>query len=183
MPVPHTSSFRSDLQALRALAIVLVVSMHAGIPFLGGGYIGVDVFFVLSGYLITERILQALRKSGARVVLMAPPPALGFNGLACLSAHQVWPSWLARSHSCAAPQRARVRRVDRWLAQAIRGEPGVRLLVLNQVVCPGHVCRARQGRQIEFRDALHVTAAFAKSRTAQIGRLLQAAGALAGPMS
>lgn len=50
----HTRlAFRADLQSLRALAIVLVIAAHAGVPFLQGGYVGVDVFFVLSGYLIS----------------------------------------------------------------------------------------------------------------------------------
>src|SRR3954447_16533327 len=48
-PVRH----RSDLQGLRAVAVLLVVLDHGGVPFLQGGYVGVDVFFVLSGFLIT----------------------------------------------------------------------------------------------------------------------------------
>ncbi|MGL5816509.1 MAG: hypothetical protein ACRCYR_03025, partial [Phycicoccus sp.] len=41
--------FRPDIEALRALAVVLVVANHADVPGLGGGYVGVDVFFVISG--------------------------------------------------------------------------------------------------------------------------------------
>lgn len=51
----HASPFfRSDIEGLRALAVLLVVACHAGVPWLQGGYIGVDVFFVISGYLITR---------------------------------------------------------------------------------------------------------------------------------
>ena len=50
------SGFRRDIQGLRAVAILAVVGYHAGIPGMGGGYVGVDVFFVISGFLITGLI-------------------------------------------------------------------------------------------------------------------------------
>ena len=55
---------RQDLQGLRAVAVLLVVLDHAGLPFLQGGYVGVDVFFVLSGYLITGLLLRQARRDG-----------------------------------------------------------------------------------------------------------------------
>ena len=48
-----SSYYRPDIQGLRALAVLLVIVAHASVPHLGGGYIGVDVFFVISGYVIT----------------------------------------------------------------------------------------------------------------------------------
>src|ERR687888_516124 len=48
---------RHDIQGLRGVAVLLVVFAHAGVRHLQGGYIGVDVFFVLSGYLITGLLL------------------------------------------------------------------------------------------------------------------------------
>ncbi|HEY7019161.1 MAG TPA: acyltransferase family protein [Gaiellaceae bacterium] len=55
---------REDLQGLRAVAVLLVALNHAGIPFLRGGYVGVDVFFVLSGYLITGLLLSQKAREG-----------------------------------------------------------------------------------------------------------------------
>jgi peptidoglycan/LPS O-acetylase OafA/YrhL len=58
----HTG-FRPDIEGLRAVAVVAVVLFHAGVPGVGGGFIGVDVFFVISGFLITGLLW---REVGAR---------------------------------------------------------------------------------------------------------------------
>ena len=54
---------RRDIQGLRAVAVGLVVAAHAGIPGLQGGFIGVDVFFVISGFLITGLLLSEGRRT------------------------------------------------------------------------------------------------------------------------
>lgn len=56
--------YRGDIEGLRALAILLVVCSHAGVPWLAGGFVGVDVFFVLSGFLITGLLLQEVDATG-----------------------------------------------------------------------------------------------------------------------
>ncbi len=61
---PHLG-FRPDIEGLRAVAVVLVVLSHAGIGWFAGGYVGVDVFFVISGFLITSLLLRELNRTGS----------------------------------------------------------------------------------------------------------------------
>lgn len=49
--------FRPSINALRAIAVICVVLFHFRVPGFAGGYIGVDIFFVISGYLMTGIIL------------------------------------------------------------------------------------------------------------------------------
>lgn len=55
------NTFRVDINGLRALAVIAVVLYHFGLPGITGGFIGVDVFFVISGYLMTQIIIGKLR--------------------------------------------------------------------------------------------------------------------------
>lgn len=82
--------YRREIDGLRAVAVVPVILFHAGFELFGGGFVGVDVFFVISGYLITSLILAELEQGTfsisrfyerrARRIL----PALVFVLLACL---------------------------------------------------------------------------------------------------
>lgn len=56
--------YRPDVEGLRAVAILLVVAAHAKVAWLAGGYVGVDVFYVLSGYLITGLLVQEATTHG-----------------------------------------------------------------------------------------------------------------------
>ena len=83
-------TYRSEIDGLRALALIPVVLFHGGFEWFSGGYVGVDVFFVISGYLITSIILKE-KEAGifsianfyerrARRIL----PALFFIIMACI---------------------------------------------------------------------------------------------------
>lgn len=56
-------SYRPDIDGLRAIAILLVVAFHVGLPGFEAGFVGVDIFFVISGFLITGLLLDELRRS------------------------------------------------------------------------------------------------------------------------
>jgi hypothetical protein len=56
--------FRPDVEGLSAVAVGAVLLYHAGVPFAPGGYVGVDVFFVISGFLITGLLVRELESRG-----------------------------------------------------------------------------------------------------------------------
>ena len=58
--------FRADIEGLRAVAVLLVIGNHLQVPGLGGGFIGVDVFFVISGYLITSLLAAEYADKAAK---------------------------------------------------------------------------------------------------------------------
>jgi peptidoglycan/LPS O-acetylase OafA/YrhL len=57
------AGFRKDIQGLRAIAILMVLGYHAGLPGFGGGFAGVDVFFAISGYLIIGLLVREVEFS------------------------------------------------------------------------------------------------------------------------
>jgi peptidoglycan/LPS O-acetylase OafA/YrhL len=65
-----STALPSGLDGLRALAVGAVLAYHLGAPWAGGGFLGVSVFFTLSGYLITSLLLREHRVAG-RVDLLA----------------------------------------------------------------------------------------------------------------
>jgi len=58
------TAFRPEIEGLRALAVLAVVLYHVGVPGFSGGYVGVDVFFVISGYLITAILVTEREREG-----------------------------------------------------------------------------------------------------------------------
>lgn len=64
MAVGQAGGFRADIEGLRAVAVLLVVACHVGVPGWSGGYVGVDVFFVISGYLISHLLQQEIKAQG-----------------------------------------------------------------------------------------------------------------------
>ncbi|WP_232677502.1 acyltransferase family protein [Nocardioides sp. R-C-SC26] len=59
-----SSGFRGDVQGLRAIAVLTVIAGHAGVTFLPGGFVGVDVFFVISGFLISHLLFREVARDG-----------------------------------------------------------------------------------------------------------------------
>ena len=92
-PAAAHLKFRPDIEGLRAIAVTLVVLSHAGIGALAGGYVGVDVFFVISGFLITTMLISQDRVSlpvfyARRAIRLLPASTLVL--VATLAASWLW---------------------------------------------------------------------------------------------
>lgn len=59
------SGHRPELDGLRTVAVYLVLLFHAGLPWFVGGFVGVDLFFCLSGFLVTSVLIRELQESGS----------------------------------------------------------------------------------------------------------------------
>ena len=111
---PGDRRFRPDIQALRAVAVVLVVLYHAGLTGLGGGYVGVDVFFVISGFVITGVLLRERPLGRSMSLASSMVGAAGASSPPRRSSS--WSPWSSRTPSSAS-WAATKRRVDgRWTA-------------------------------------------------------------------
>ena len=59
-----TKPYLPYIDGLRGLAVTAVVAYHCALPFSGGGFVGVDVFFVISGFLITQILFAEVERTG-----------------------------------------------------------------------------------------------------------------------
>jgi len=93
-------TFRPDVEGLRAVAIAAVVAYHVGLPFTPGGFVGVDVFFVISGFLITGLLVRevtstahvSLARFWARRARRLLPAATLVLGLVAVASYWVIPA-------------------------------------------------------------------------------------------
>lgn len=91
--------YRADVEGLRAIAILLVVAAHAKVAWFQGGFVGVDVFYILSGYLITGLLVQEITTTGqvkfanfyARRLRRLLPALLLMLAVTCVAAYFVMP--------------------------------------------------------------------------------------------
>jgi peptidoglycan/LPS O-acetylase OafA/YrhL len=79
---PAAKTFFDDIAGLRGIAVLLVVLFHAHVPFVTGGFVGVDIFFVISGFLITRLLIREYERTGS----------LSFKGFYARRARRIIPA-------------------------------------------------------------------------------------------
>ena len=88
--------YRAEIDGLRALAVLPVILFHAGFEWFGGGFVGVDIFFVISGYLITTIIITEMSENQFSIINFYDRrarrilPALFFVMAVCLPFAWLW---------------------------------------------------------------------------------------------
>ena len=88
--------YRPEIDGLRGLAVVSVILFHAGFELFSGGFVGVDVFFVISGYLITTILIEDIENKRFSIVNFYERrarrilPALFFVMLVCIPFAWMW---------------------------------------------------------------------------------------------
>lgn len=121
----------------------------------------------------TSSLLKAISGSSGSIVMLRPTPLLPFDGPDCLASNGKLSQWLTLGHRCESPSTTdRNQAVTGAMEAAASGFDNVRLLDMNDFVCPQNLCRAQMDGRIVFRDSQHLSASFARSMSAAfLGRL------------
>lgn len=146
----------------RRQALTEVAALHPGIVLLST--VATDGFRPSQWTDGTSRVLGKIAPSAGRVVILRGTPRLAFDGPDCLAAHAGRPAWLRPRQACQSSSfDAHDEQVLHWLEQASSRYTNVRVVDMNDLVCPQGICDAQRGGVIVFRDAQHMTASFAAS--------------------
>jgi peptidoglycan/LPS O-acetylase OafA/YrhL len=128
----RTHVYRPEIDGLRAFAVLPVIFFHAGVPGFSGGFVGVDVFFVISGYLITRLLVSELEETGRVSILgfyerraRRLVPALFFMLaiVSVLAGFVLWPALLIEFGVNAAASAVFLSNVSLWLQGGYFGGP------------------------------------------------------------
>lgn len=125
-------SYRPEIDGLRAIAVLPVILFHAGISGFQGGFVGVDIFFVISGYLITNLLMIELRTTGTisiidfyerRMRRLAPALVFMLVIVSALAAVILWPSQQIEYGANALASAAFISNVSLWQQGGYFGGP------------------------------------------------------------
>ena len=119
------------------------------------------------------RVLQSISSTVSHIYVLRATPHLPFDGPDCLAEYSSRPRWLPGGNGCSAPlENERADLIYASLQKAASHFENVHVLDMSDVICPGGICHAEQGRMIVFRDSQHMTATFAQSLAEKLGSRL-----------
>lgn len=117
----------------------------------------------------TRRILDRLSPIAGEIGVLRGTPILPFSGVTCLSFQTPLRDWLSKSRSCTASATSDgLGRVAGYLTAAATGYGNVRVIDLNELVCPDGVCHAERDGVLVYRDTQHLNADFVEALTLPI---------------
>jgi hypothetical protein len=123
----------------------------------------------------TQKILSALSPHVGVITLIRGTPALPFDMLECLGGNMPLTQWLSGTARCqASPDQTQNDQIFHALRKAAKPFPNVRVLDMNEVVCPDGRCWAEREGVIVFRDSQHLTASFVAQQTEVFADSLEA---------
>jgi len=119
----------------------------------------------------TSRILEGIAEQVPAIFIIQPTHTIGFDGPACQARYQWQKRYFEPIGNCAEKiSDSRNTDIKTWLTSATNRFGNVRLIDLNDVVCPGQVCVAERGSQVIFSDKQHITASFSASVSGELGK-------------
>ena len=113
----------------------------------------------------SSRVLERVSAAAKKVFVIPGTPSLNFDGPGCVSRHLSPERQIDRAACLAKDRVQHVEPVAKFLGQSANRFPNVNVLNLNDLVCPGGVCRAiSEAGQVVFRDSQHLTDSFVRSQ-------------------
>jgi peptidoglycan/LPS O-acetylase OafA/YrhL len=155
----------------RSGALSEIAKIHPDIVLVGSS---ASYSFTQSQWEIgSAKVVQRLSAAAGAVYVLRSTPHLPFDGPDCLAERINRPSWLNIGPGCAVVSKDKqYDLVYEWTRQVATRFSNVRVLDMNDLVCPKGICTALRGNIIVFRDAMHISATFAESLAAELGQRL-----------
>ncbi|MGR9116883.1 MAG: acyltransferase family protein [Gammaproteobacteria bacterium] len=168
---PRINRIYTECTAWRHRALDYVAQLHPDLVITGGSTkYGFTPEQWING---TKATIAKLSNSSQQVVLFSPAPDLGFDGPDCLTKKASLPEWLRNAFECTSKEDFKVHdQIASYLEQVSLQYGNVKLIRVDELVCPRGICSARRNGLVVYRDSQHITANFIHSLSADLQKLI-----------